>query len=75
MLTGLREKVSIIHAWYLEQLGLEVNPIKQQLDTEKSSGEWAPHSGYVEVNSQIPEFNKNNEDVLMLVGPNTRYWE
>ena len=63
----------LINAGYCEQLGLKVCPIKQLLDIKGSTGVQIPYLGCVEDNLQIYEFTKCNEDVLILVEPNTLY--
>ena len=54
---------------------LKIKPLGWLLELEGTGGAAIPYLRFVEVNLQIPGIRSYNEDVLLLVIPNTTYSE
>ena len=68
-------QVSNISAQLCKDLGLEIQPLGQLLELEKTGGAAIPYLRFVEVNLQIPGIRGYNEDVLLLAIPTMAYAE
>ena len=68
-------QVSSISSWFCEDLAPQIQPLGQLLELEGTGGSTILYLGFVEVNFQIPGIENYNEDVLLLVIPNTAYSE
>ena len=80
---GLKTKVlldsgaqlSSITSTKVKELNLEIKKLHTILDLEGTGGGEVPYEGYVELNLDIPEVKKFQEDVLMLVIKDSKYGE
>ena len=74
-LVDLGAQVSTMSAQLCEELGLKIQPLGQLLELEGTGGAAIPYLRFVEVNLQILEIRRYNEDVLLLAIPTTAYAE
>ena len=58
---------------FVEELQLEIKPLKTILDIEGMGGGAVPYHGYVECHLQLPQIKKFDVDVLMLVIDDSAY--
>ena len=66
-------QVSSVSSQFCEELALEIQPLGQLLELERTGSTAIPYLGFVEVNLQIPGIQHYNEDVLLLVIPTMTY--
>ena len=72
-LIDLGAQVLSISSVFCRDLSLQIQPTGRLLGLEGTGGSAIPYLGYVEVNLQILGIKNYNEDVLLLVIPNTTY--
>ena len=58
---------------FAEELQSEIKSLKTILDIEGTGGGTVPYHGYVECRLQLPQINKFDVDVLMLVIDDSAY--
>ena len=58
---------------FAEELDLEIKPLSTILDIESTGGRRVPYHGYVECQLKLPQIEKFNLDVLMLVIDDSPY--
>ena len=58
---------------FAEELDLEIKPLSTILDIESTGGGRVPYHGYVECQLKLPQIEKFNLDVLMLVIDDSPY--
>ena len=58
---------------FAEELNLEIKPLSTILDIESTGGGRVPYHGYVECRLKLPQIEKFNLDVLMLVLDDSPY--
>ena len=58
---------------FAEALALELKPLKTILDIEGTGGGSVPYHGYVECRLNLPQIEKFDQDVLMLVIDDSPY--
>ena len=66
-------QISAISSSMQKALGVTLKGLEVLLEIEGSVGVDIPYLGYTEVNLQISEIKNFNEDVLMLVYPDSKY--
>ena len=74
-LIDLGAQVFSISSWFCNDHVLQIQPLGWLLELEGTGGSTIPYLRIVEVNLQIPGIKNYNEDVLLLVIPNTNYSE
>ena len=74
-LVDLGAQVPNISARLCEELGLKIQPLGRLLELEGTGSAAIPYLRFVEVNLQIPEIRRYNEDVLLLAIPTMAYSE
>ena len=72
-LIDLGAQISAISSLMQKALGVPLKRLEVLLEIEGSAGVDVPYLGYTEVNLQIHEIKNFNEDVLMLVNPDSKY--
>ena len=65
--------MSAIVKSFAEELNLEIKPLSTILDIESTGGGRVPYHGYVECRSKLPQIEKFDLDVLMLVLDDSPY--
>ena len=68
-------QVSSISLAMVKRMKLRIHQLQTLLDIEGTGGTEVPYLGYVEVHLCIPEVQKFDLDVLMLVVPDSQYTE
>ena len=64
---------SAISWTWVKKLKLEPNQLQSILQIEDSGGLEVPYLGYVEVQLRIPEFKAFDQDVLLLIVPDSAH--
>ena len=65
--------MSAITKSFAEALELELKPLESVLDIEATGGGKVPYHGYVECRLNLPQVEKFDHDVLMLVIDDSQY--
>ena len=66
-------QLSAISWTWVKRLKLEPKQLQSILQIEGSGGLEVPYLGYVEVHLEIPEVKAFNQDVLLLIVPNSTH--
>ena len=66
-------QISAISKSMAKTLGLPIQKLDALLDIEGSAGSDVPYLGYTELRLDIPEIEKFDHDVLMMVYPDSKY--
>ena len=65
--------ISAMTKSYVEALELEIKPLESMLDIEGTGGGKVPYHGYVKCKLNLPQIEKFDHDVLMLVIDDSQY--
>ena len=73
VLLDSRSQLSAISWTWVKRLKLELKQLQSLLRIEGSGGLEVPYLGYVEVHLEIPEVKAFNQDVLLLIVPDSTH--